>query len=74
MWALEFDSYWTKSKPRRINRKAGDLSNSIQSCEDALVKAGILEDDSLIVGMTAVKRPSHDGKNRISIQLFPTNE
>jgi Holliday junction resolvase RusA-like endonuclease len=27
-----------------------DLSNLIQSCEDAMVKAGILKDDSLIVG------------------------
>lgn len=70
LWTLELASYYTKGKPKRLNRKAGDLSNLIQGPEDALMKAGILEDDALIVMMTAAKMPSSDGKNRIKIQLF----
>ncbi len=68
LWLLEQSNYWTKGKPIRLNRKAGDLSNLIQGCEDALTKAGIIEDDSLIVEMHATKVPSH--RNAITIQLF----
>ncbi len=69
VWVLEQSSYWTKGKPKRLNRKAGDLSNLIQNCEDALTKAGIIEDDSLIVDMHASKVPSH--RNAIHLKLFP---
>lgn len=69
VWSLEFSRYFTKK--RTINRKAGDLTNLIQGCEDALTKAGVIEDDSLIIEMHAKKIPSLDGKNRISVQLFP---
>lgn len=68
VWHLEFAAYWTKGKPIRLNRKAGDLSNAIQACEDALTKAGIIEDDSLIVEMRAKKIPSH--RNAITVELF----
>ncbi len=68
MWHLELTAYWTKGKPVRLNRKAGDLSNLIQGCEDALTKAGIIEDDSLIIEMSAVKVPSH--RNAITMRLF----
>ncbi len=68
LWHLELDSYWTKGKPIRINRKAGDITNLIQGCEDALIKAGIIEDDSLIVRMSAEKVPST--RNAITVELF----
>jgi Holliday junction resolvase RusA-like endonuclease len=35
---------------QKPGKQEPDLSNLIQSCEDAMVKAGILQDDSLIVG------------------------
>lgn len=70
LWTLQFANYWTKGKPIRLNRKAGDLTNSIQGCEDALTKAFIIEDDSLIVEMHAKKIPSPDGQNRITVELF----
>ncbi len=68
VWNLEFAAFWTKTRPIRLNRKSGDLSNSIQGCEDALTKAMIIEDDSLIIEMSARKVPSH--RNAITIQLF----
>lgn len=68
VWTLELANFWTKGKPKRLNRTAGDLSNLIQGCEDALTKAGIIEDDSLIVEMYAKKIPSH--RNAITMELY----
>lgn len=69
LWELQLASYWTKGKPKRLNRKAGDLTNLIQGCEDALTRSGVIEDDSLIVRMYAKKIPSIDGKNRIILKI-----
>ncbi len=71
LWKLELTNHITKSKPKRVNRKAGDLTNLIQGCEDALTKAGIIEDDSLIVSMSAIKGQSY--RNAITIELFSTD-
>ncbi len=68
VWILELTDYWTKGKPKRLNRTAGDLTNLIQGCEDALTKAEIIEDDSLIVSMSAVKTPS--SRNAITMELY----
>jgi Holliday junction resolvase RusA-like endonuclease len=49
--------YYTKKAA--INLKIGDISNLYQMPEDALTKAGIIEDDTLIEG--------HDGSRRLPI-------
>jgi Holliday junction resolvase RusA-like endonuclease len=69
VWTLELTSYWTKGKPIRLNRKAGDLTNLIQGIEDSLTKSRIIEDDSLFVEIYARKVPSLDGKNRIILRI-----
>ncbi len=68
LWSLELTNFTTKKGT--INKRAGDLTNLIQGCEDALTKAGIIADDSLIVQMKAEKKQSLDGVNRIHIKLF----
>lgn len=73
MWVMELNQYWTKSKPRRLNLKAGDVNNLVLGPEDALTKAGIIEDDAWIVGSFNIKKPSPDGINRIKLQLFVAN-
>lgn len=72
VWELQLTNFYTKNGT--VNRRAGDITNLIQGCEDALTKANIIEDDSLICSMEAVKKASPDGINRISIKLFTYQE
>ena len=50
--------YWTKSGKR--SPKVGDLSNLVESPQDALQKVGILQNDSLINGLDGSFRAAID--------------
>jgi hypothetical protein len=67
LWLFECSRFFTKKGT--INQRSGDLTNLIQGPEDALTKAGIIADDSLITEIQAYKK--HGDKDRIILVLIP---
>ena len=57
----------------RISRRLIDLSNALQGPEDALQKAGIIENDSLICSYDGSRRLPAD-EYRLEIELFKFDE
>jgi Holliday junction resolvase RusA-like endonuclease len=60
----------------RLTKRKIDLSNLIQSCEDALVKASVIKDDFLIENLNNSKRilDVSPGEERVEIYILPVSE
>lgn len=58
------------NKKGKIHRRSGDLDNLIAAPVDALVKAGIISDDSLLTSITANKIASISGSNILTVELY----
>lgn len=59
------------NKKGKIHRRSGDLDNLLAAPIDALVKSGIISDDSLLVDIQARKIPSTRG-SLLKIELYGT--
>lgn len=55
---------WVVIEPHFLNRVHGDASNHPKSCLDALVKAGVFEDDKY-VGVTVPSQPVYGDQNSL---------
>lgn len=66
-----FDDYYTKDKKRR--KTLPDLSNLIELPQDALQKAGIIENDTQICYLDgSCRKPG--AKNTLEIYLWPVDD
>lgn len=61
------------NKKGKIHRRSGDLDNLLAAPIDAMVKSGIISDDSLLTSIEARKIHSITGNNILTIELFAQN-
>lgn len=65
VWRFQLEDFYTKKGKVRL--KKWDLDNLIAGPMDCLVKAGIIEDDGLIIKLEAEKV---FGPNNVSVRIF----